>query len=38
VTLGDTYAPAGCFDEDGRLLGLEPYERYYAPAQASMQL
>jgi len=31
------YLRAGCFDEDGRLLGLEPYERYYAPAQSNTQ-
>jgi WD40 repeat protein len=25
------YLRAACFDNDGRLLGLQPYERYYAP-------
>ncbi|MGH3622832.1 MAG: WD40 repeat domain-containing protein, partial [Sciscionella sp.] len=34
-TTGDAwrYLRAACFDDDGRLLGLQPHERYYTPAQ-----
>jgi WD40 repeat protein len=27
------YLRAACFDSDGRLLGLEPYDRYYTSPQ-----
>ncbi|HSZ29525.1 MAG TPA: hypothetical protein VK784_07195, partial [Pseudonocardiaceae bacterium] len=38
-TTGDAwrYLRAACFDDDGRLLSLQPHDRYYTPPQPSTE-